>query len=51
LLKETVSPISCLWVGHRESYYIYRKIPITLFLDDYRWEKTDMVKKLQAAAK
>lgn len=30
---------------------IYRKIPITLFLDDYRWEKTDMVKKLQAAAK
>jgi S-adenosylmethionine synthetase len=30
---------------------IYRKIPITLFLDDYRWEKMDMVKKLQAAAK
>ncbi|PKN60658.1 MAG: methionine adenosyltransferase, partial [Deltaproteobacteria bacterium HGW-Deltaproteobacteria-11] len=30
---------------------IYRKIPVTLFLDDYRWEKTDMVKKLQAAAK
>lgn len=30
---------------------IYRKIPITLFLDDYPWEKTDMVKKLQAATK
>jgi hypothetical protein len=30
---------------------IYRKIPITLFMDDYRWEKTDMVKKLRAAAK
>lgn len=30
---------------------IYRRIPVTLFLDDYRWEKTDMVKKLQAAAK
>jgi S-adenosylmethionine synthetase len=30
---------------------IYRKIPTTLFMDDYRWEKTDMVKKLKAAAK
>ena len=30
---------------------IYRKIPITLFLDDYRWEKTDMVNRLKAAAK
>jgi S-adenosylmethionine synthetase len=30
---------------------VYRKIPVTLFLDDYRWEKTDMVRKLQAAVK
>jgi S-adenosylmethionine synthetase len=30
---------------------IYRKIPITLFLDDYRWEKTDMVSRLKAAIK
>jgi hypothetical protein len=30
---------------------IYRKIPITLFLDDYRWEKTDMVSRLKAAVK
>jgi S-adenosylmethionine synthetase len=30
---------------------VYRKIPVTLFMDDYRWEKTDMVKKLQAAVK
>jgi S-adenosylmethionine synthetase len=30
---------------------IYRKIPRTLFMDDYRWEKTDMVKQLQKAAK
>jgi len=30
---------------------IYRKIPITLFMDDYRWEKTDMIKKLQTAVK
>lgn len=30
---------------------IYRKLPRTLFLDDYPWEKTDMGKKLQAAAK
>ena len=30
---------------------IYRKLPRTLFLDDYPWEKTDMVEKLQAAAK
>jgi S-adenosylmethionine synthetase len=30
---------------------IYRKIPVTLFMDDYRWEKTDMVKKLKAALK
>ena len=29
---------------------IYRKIPRTLFMDNYRWEKTDMVKKLQKAA-
>jgi S-adenosylmethionine synthetase len=30
---------------------IYRKIPITLFLDDYRWEKTDMVNRLKVAVK
>jgi S-adenosylmethionine synthetase len=30
---------------------VYRKIPVTLFMDDYRWEKTDMVKKVQAAVK
>jgi S-adenosylmethionine synthetase len=30
---------------------IYRKIPRTLFLDDYRWEKADMVKQLQKAAR
>lgn len=30
---------------------IYRKIPRTFFLDNYRWEKTDMVKELQKAAK
>jgi S-adenosylmethionine synthetase len=30
---------------------IYRKIPRTLFMDNYRWEKTDMVKDLQKAAK
>jgi len=30
---------------------VYRKIPRTFFLDDYRWEKTDMVKQLQKAAK
>ena len=30
---------------------IYRKLPLTLFLDDYPWEKTDMVEKLKAAAK
>ena len=29
---------------------IYRRIPRTLFLDDYPWEKTDMVKKLQKEA-
>jgi S-adenosylmethionine synthetase len=29
---------------------VYRKIPRTLFMDNYRWEKTDMVKKLQKAA-
>jgi S-adenosylmethionine synthetase len=29
---------------------IYRRIPRTLFLDDYPWEKTDMIKKLQKAA-
>lgn len=28
---------------------VYRKIPKTLFMDNYRWEKTDMVKKLQKA--
>jgi S-adenosylmethionine synthetase len=30
---------------------IYRKIPRTFFLDNYLWEKTDMIKKLQKAAK
>ncbi len=30
---------------------IYRKIPRTFFMDNYRWEKTDMVKKLRAAMK
>jgi S-adenosylmethionine synthetase len=30
---------------------IYRKIPCTFFMDDYRWEKTDMVKQLQKAAR
>jgi S-adenosylmethionine synthetase len=30
---------------------IYRKIPRTFFMDDYRWEKTDMVKQLQKAAR
>jgi S-adenosylmethionine synthetase len=30
---------------------IYRKIPRTLFMDDYRWEKTDKMKDLQKAAK
>jgi len=30
---------------------IYRKIPRTLFMDDYRWEKTDKIKDLQKAAK
>jgi len=30
---------------------IYRKIPRTFFMDDYRWEKTDMAKTLQKAAK
>lgn len=30
---------------------VYRKIPVTLFMDDYRWEKTDMVKKVKVAAK
>ncbi|OPY87278.1 MAG: S-adenosylmethionine synthase [Smithella sp. PtaU1.Bin162] len=30
---------------------IYRKIPRTFFMDNYRWEKTDMVKSLQKAAK
>ncbi len=29
---------------------IYRRIPRTLFLDDYPWEKTDMVKPLQKEA-
>jgi S-adenosylmethionine synthetase len=29
---------------------VYRKIPRTFFMDNYRWEKTDMVKKLQKAA-
>jgi S-adenosylmethionine synthetase len=30
---------------------IYRKIPRTFFMDDYRWEKTDMIKQLQKAAR
>jgi len=30
---------------------VYRKIPVTLFMDDYRWERTDMVKKLRSAVK
>ena len=31
---------------------VYRRIPKTFFMDDYKWEKTDMVKQLkQAAAK
>jgi S-adenosylmethionine synthetase len=29
---------------------IYRKLPRTLFMDDYPWEKTDMVAKLKAGA-
>lgn len=29
---------------------IYRKIPTTLFMDDYPWEKTDKVKELKKAA-
>jgi S-adenosylmethionine synthetase len=29
---------------------IYRKLPRTLFMDDYPWEKTDMVDKLKGAA-
>ena len=29
---------------------IYRKLPKTLFLDDYPWEKTDMVDKLKKTA-
>lgn len=29
---------------------VYRKLPRTFFMDKYRWEKTDMVKKLQKAA-
>jgi len=29
---------------------VYRKIPVTFFMDNYRWEKTDMIKKLQKAA-
>ncbi len=30
---------------------IYRRLPRTLFMDDYPWEKTDKVDKLQAATK
>ena len=30
---------------------IYRRIPRTFFMDDYCWEKTDMVKTLQKAVK
>ena len=30
---------------------IYHKIPRTLFMDDYLWEKTDMVKRLLKAVK
>ena len=29
---------------------IYRRIPKTLFMDKYPWEKTDMVKALKQAA-
>jgi S-adenosylmethionine synthetase len=29
---------------------IYRKLPKTLFLDDYAWEKTEMVDALKRAA-
>ncbi|MBN2254922.1 MAG: methionine adenosyltransferase, partial [Deltaproteobacteria bacterium] len=29
---------------------IYRRIPRTFFLDDYQWEKTDMVGTLQQSA-
>ena len=29
---------------------IYRKIPRTLFMDDYAWEKTDLVKRLKEEA-
>jgi S-adenosylmethionine synthetase len=29
---------------------IYKKIPKTLFLDDYPWEKTDMVEQINEAA-
>ncbi|MBN2517074.1 MAG: methionine adenosyltransferase, partial [Deltaproteobacteria bacterium] len=29
---------------------IYRKIPTTLFMDDYPWEKTDKIKDLKKAA-
>ena len=28
---------------------VYREIPVTLFMNNYRWEKTDMVKALKAA--
>jgi S-adenosylmethionine synthetase len=30
---------------------VYREIPVTLFMNNYRWEKTDMVKALKAAVK
>ena len=30
---------------------IYRRIPRTFFMDDYRWEKTDMAKTLKNAVK
>ena len=29
---------------------IYRKLPKTFFLDDYTWEKADMVEALRQAA-
>ena len=29
---------------------IYRRIPRTLFMDNYPWEKTDMVKQLRKEA-
>jgi S-adenosylmethionine synthetase len=29
---------------------IYRRIPRTLFMDDYPWEKTDLVAKLRKEA-